>query len=86
VLQIGENSIDDTELTDFLELPISSMPHLKLLDLSRNPITGKSIVQLFTSIAKAEPHLESLNLTGCQLKDEGLAELLHQVIESDNIL
>jgi len=78
-LQIAENSICDAEMTEFLQLPISSMPRLKSLDLSRNPLTGNSIVSLYAEIVKSEYPLENLNITGCQLMNHGLAELLREV-------
>jgi len=56
-------------MKEFLQLPISSMPRLKVLDLSRNPLTGNSIVSLYADIVKLEHPLESLNITGCQLMD-----------------
>ncbi len=67
-------------MTEFLSVSISSMPQLKVLDLSRNPLTGKSIVHLYAGIVKLGYPLGSLNITGCQLMDEGLAELLTEVL------
>ena len=65
MLRIAENSICDSEMTEFLLEPICSMPRLKELDLSRNPLTGQSIVELYAKSAELGQPLESLNVTGC---------------------
>jgi Leucine-rich repeat (LRR) protein len=50
-LLIMENQIEDPEMLDFLMEPISQMSNLKHLNLSRNMLTGLSIVGLMQQIA-----------------------------------
>ena len=48
------------------------MSNLKVLNLSRNPITKVGIIGLYSKMQ----HIKVLNLTGTLLKDDGLEELL----------
>jgi len=70
-------------MVDFLAEPISKMKKLRVLYLSRNPLTKLGTLTLINSLAKGEtkPPLEELNLTGTLLKDDGCFELLPIVAE-----
>ena len=67
----------------FILEPISKMPNLKSLNLSKNTISGFSIVALLKHIIKEQKEtnsgpikLQKLNVTGCWLEDDGITDLL----------
>lgn len=85
-LSICENRIGDPEMVDFLMEPIARMANLRNLNISRNLVSGIGIVGLLERIITVQmestsmpPKLQKLNVTGCWLKDQGLAELLPKV-------
>ena len=92
-LLIMENQIEDPEMIDFIMEPISKMNNLKSLNLSRNKLTGLGIVSLLNRIITVQKEatpgpikLKKLNLTGCWLKDDGIADLLTLVVSEFPLL
>ena len=78
-LDLAENSINEAKFC-ILAPSLAAMSNLKCLNLSKNPIQYKGIEALLKTIVKGGPSaLQSLNLTGCFLQNEGVCTLLKLV-------
>jgi len=84
-LQLAENSIADPDLIDYVLPAVKEMKKLKHLNLSRNPLFRLGICSLFFGMQESDICLKSFNLTGSQLKDDGLEELLPLVVKMPSI-
>ena len=79
-LSICENSIEDSDMVDFLIPAISQMHNLKSLNIYKNRLTKIGTVGVYHALLANNIHLQKFNISANQLLDEGLAELLPLVL------
>ena len=84
-LQLCENSMADPDLIDYVLPAVIEMKKLEHLNLSRNPLFRLGICSLFFAMFENGICLKTFNITGSQLKDDGLEELLPLVLKMPSI-
>jgi Ran GTPase-activating protein (RanGAP) involved in mRNA processing and transport len=84
-LSICENSIEDSDMVDFLIPAIAQMQNLKSLNVYKNRLSKIGTVGLYHALLANNIHLHKFNISANQLLDEGLAELLPLVLQSSQL-
>ena len=74
-LSLSNCSLSNDDLRNIVP-KLSTLKDLKMLDLSQNEFTATS--ELATGLANAFPSLQSLNLSGNNLQDNGVATLIQR--------